>query len=299
MNRFYNLEEYRAYKLLGYTFKIFEGYLFDDGNIFKDYIDFWFNIKKSSESGSVMHFLSKLFLNSLYGRFGLTPNLPLNVILSNEELDILFKDNPNVNIKNIVDLDEGKTLLQIKNTLENSSGDVNIAIASYITANARIYMSKFLADPAAHFNVQGLIIYYTDTDSIVTNLPLPAQFVGKELGQFKLEHVFEEAVFLAPKVYGGLVLNKDGTITEIIKAKGFKGILSYAQMKALLVLNSAQELTHEKWFRSFEDGNITIKDSIYTLRVTANKRKNIYVDNIFTDTQPLVINNDEIVKDEE
>jgi hypothetical protein len=205
-------------------------------------------MKKNSEPGSVMRFLAKLFLNSLYGRFGLSPNLPKNIILSNEELDQLFKDTPNVQITNIVDLEEGKTLLQFNpdTNPELTSGDVNIAIASFITANSRIYMSQFLADPAKFFGVPGLIIYYTDTDSIITNLPLPAKFVGNELGQFKLEHVFEEAVFLAPKVYGGLILNEDGTITEIVKAKGFKGILTFAQLKSLLVLGSATDLTHEK-----------------------------------------------------
>jgi hypothetical protein len=285
-------EEFHAYKALGYKFEIFEGYLFDKGNLFKQYIDFWFSIKQNSEPGSVMYFLAKLFLNSLYGRFGLTPNLPKNVILNNEELDQLFKDNPNVKIKNLVDLEEGKTLLQISNNNnpDLSSGDVNIAIASFITANARIYMSHFLADPAKYFNLPGLVIYYTDTDSIFTNMPLPEQFVGKELGKFKLEYVFEEAVFLAPKVYGGIVLNNDGTTTEVVKAKGFKGILSYDTLKSLLVLGSAQELTHEKWSRSLEDGTITVKDSIYTLSVTANKRKNIYVNGIFTNTKPLIIN---------
>jgi len=119
--------------------------------------------------------------------------------------------------------------------------------------------------------------------------------VGKDLGQFKLEHVFEEAVFLAPKVYGGLVRNEDGTITEIVKAKGFKGIVSYELLKSLLVKDSALELSHEKWFRSFEEGNITIKDSIYTLKVTANKRNNIYVNNIFTDTEPLIITESDTV----
>jgi hypothetical protein len=60
-------------------------------------------------------------------------------------------------------------------------------------------------------------------------------------------------------------------------------------MKSLLVLDSAKELTHEKWFRSLEDGNITIKDSIYTLSVTSNKRKNLYNNGIFTNTEPYII----------
>ena len=44
------------------------------------------------------------------------------------------------------------------------------------------------------------ILYYTDTDSIVTNIELSDNFVGPNLGQFKLEDIFDEAVYLAPKM---------------------------------------------------------------------------------------------------
>jgi DNA polymerase type B, organellar and viral len=291
------LDEYRAYKLLNYKFDIFEGIVFDSADLFSPYVDFWYNIKKNSIRGTVMFMLSKLFQNSLYGRFGLPPFLPTNVILTNEELELLFKNKPNVNITNVVDLEDGKTLVQIneEHNPDEASANVNIAIAASVTANARIFMSKILVDPAAYFNLPGLIIYYTNTDSIVTNMPLPAEFVGNELGQFKLEHVFEEAVFLAPKVYGGLVWNEETqSMTEIIKAKGYKGTLTYAELKSLLVKGSALELNHEIWLRSYEAGNITIKDSLYTLSITSNKRKNIYVNNIFTNTEPFIINNDKI-----
>ena len=65
----------------------------------------------------------------------------------------------------------------------------SIAISSAVTALARIYMSPFLSTYGT---------YYTDTDSIFTGEVLPSEYVGNELGQFKLEHKFDEAVFLAP-----------------------------------------------------------------------------------------------------
>lgn len=73
--------------------------------------------------------------------------------------------------------------------------DVNIAIASAITAYARIKMSIFKNNP-------NFKLYNSDTDNIVINKPLPEELVGKELGLMKLEHVIKKAVFLAPKVYG-------------------------------------------------------------------------------------------------
>ena len=65
----------------------------------------------------------------------------------------------------------------------------NIAIASAITSYARISMIPFKLDEG---------VCYTDTDSIFTGEVLPSEYVGNELGQFKLEHKFDEAVFLAP-----------------------------------------------------------------------------------------------------
>ena len=54
----------------------------------------------------------------------------------------------------------------------------HVGIASAITAYARIEMMKYKTIP-------GIIIYYSDTDSIITNKELPTQFVGPELGQVK------------------------------------------------------------------------------------------------------------------
>ena len=71
----------------------------------------------------------------------------------------------------------------------------SIPIAAAITAGARAYMSYFK-------NMEGYTLYYSDTDSVVLDKPLPDEYVGDELGQFKLEHIFDEAVYLAPKMYG-------------------------------------------------------------------------------------------------
>lgn len=52
--------------------------------------------------------------------------------------------------------------------------------------------------------MKDITLYYTDTDSIDIDKPLPSKYIGKELGLIKLEHVFKETIFLAPKVYGGI-----------------------------------------------------------------------------------------------
>jgi hypothetical protein len=70
--------------------------------------------------------------------------------------------------------------------------------------------------------MKNIILYYTDTDSIDINKPLDELFIGKDLGKMKLEHIFDKAIFLAPKVYGGITSDY-----EYIKVKGLKNPLSF------------------------------------------------------------------------
>ena len=69
----------------------------------------------------------------------------------------------------------------------------NVAIASAVTAYARMHMIQFKNNENC---------FYTDTDSIGTTQKLPPELIGSELGQLKLEATISKAVFLAPKVYG-------------------------------------------------------------------------------------------------
>ena len=57
----------------GYKFKIIRGYLFESANIFKEYMPQSgglrpYEIKQSKSKDDPMYLISKLLLNSLYGR---------------------------------------------------------------------------------------------------------------------------------------------------------------------------------------------------------------------------------------
>ena len=73
--------------------------------------------------------------------------------------------------------------------------NLNIAIASAITSYSCIVMSPILIDPKYK-------IYYTDTYCIVMVGELKPNFIGKELGKFKLETIYKKGIFLGTKVYG-------------------------------------------------------------------------------------------------
>ena len=40
--------------------------------------------------------------------------------------------------------------------------------------------------------------------------------------------------------------------------------------------NESLELTHSKWYRDLNNSNITIKEQLYNLKTTENKRELIY-----------------------
>jgi hypothetical protein len=70
---------------------------------------------------------------------------------------------------------------------------------------------------------------------------LPECLVGKAIGQWKLEAICKEAVFIAPKVYG--YIDQDGN--EVIRVKGYKNKISFSDLKSLLTLNNKLQLTQE------------------------------------------------------
>lgn len=132
-------------------------------------------------------------------------------------------------------------------------------------------------------NLPGIKVFYSDTDSIHTNKPLPAHLVSDtKLGLFKLEQRSSctKAIYLAPKVYG--LLDNNGN--QIIKVKGLskKSLesINIDTLESLLKFDSKNHFEQEKWFNSIKQGNITIKNQKYTLNVTGNKRHLMYENNL-------------------
>nr|QWO71395.1 DNA polymerase [Termitomyces sp. K1Ag] len=270
----------------GYKFKIIRGYLFEKQKIFSEFVDYIYKLKVNSKRGTPDYIISKLLLNSLYGRFGMNPEMENHIITS--EKDSLLIINKKI-VTNIIDLKNGKELISFFDSQDwdqekaKKSLNISVPIAAAVTAAARIYMAKFKT-------MKDIELFYTDTDSIDINKPLPSQYVGEELGQMKLEHIFNEVIFLAPKVYGGKTDSY-----EYVKIKGLKNPITFDEMKPLLFKNQKVEINQEKWYRNISSGNINIKQEIYTLMINNFKRKLIYNDqNKFIDTIPLYLNGDKL-----
>ncbi|PWA00302.1 hypothetical protein BB558_003645 [Smittium angustum] len=131
----------------------------------------------------------------------------------------------------------------------------SIAIASAITAYARIKMSNYI-------NMNDCI--YTDTDSLVVQNPLPDNLIGEELGQFKLEYVIKKGIFISPKVYV-LKYIKNNTLMETTVCKGLGKDLTFNDFEKLLAGENVIKM--KKYFVPRLDlGTVEIIEKLYTIR---------------------------------
>jgi len=92
-------------------------------------------------------------------------------------------------------------------------------------------------------------------------------------------------------------LNYNFFMNIVNKVKGFKDKLDYYELKSLLNKNKSLSLQQDKWFKHINEGNISIKEQLYTLLPTENKRLLIYKNNQLIDTKPFIIDNQIIIKD--
>jgi len=104
----------------------------------------------------------------------------------------------------------------------------SIPISAAVTAYGRIHISKVKLDIIN----RGGKIYYSDTDSIVTNLKLPQELISPtEIGKLKVEANIKEGIFISGKTYAFIT---DGN-KFVNKAKGVKSSsLSYIDYIKLL-----------------------------------------------------------------
>jgi hypothetical protein len=213
--------------------------------------------------------VAKLLLNSLYGRFWMDDSFTKTIIISSKDYPKWEKEGNNKSsILNVLPLGDNylvqtkNPLNEIKTFLDNGfeTHNVNIGIASAVTAYSRIHMSQFKNNP----NFPNL--YYSDTDSVYFDGPLPESFISNtKLGGLKLEGIFDEAIFLASKVYA-LKNSKE----EIVKIKGLsnKAIKKYSinleLFFQLLKKDSLLQFKQDKWMKHLSEGTIeVIKSSIY------------------------------------
>ena len=158
------------------------------------------------------------------GNILLTRKVTQEVDITNNDTLLSYLPGPDKDVVEEFEVDTNKVL----NTGEYSGVDkhtfiknISIPVAAAVTSYARIYMSKVKLNILKNNGK----IYYSDTDSIITDIELDKSFVDpKQIGKFKHEHDLEIAIIPAPKVYCMKIKDPDnilpGDKNYIMKAKG-------------------------------------------------------------------------------
>lgn len=172
-----------------------------------------------------------------------------SVLEVNDKILTLLINSDKINIKN-------KTQFNLPD-MRKSNVKSNVAIASAVTAYARIYMSQFK-------NRNDFELLYTDTDSIMIDKPLSDDLIGKELGLMKYELIgqsIKEAYFLGIKQYGYWYLDDKGNRIEKSVFAGVKrDSLTFDQILRLFKGEIISTLTEQRRFKSLKKLNITLKN---------------------------------------
>ena len=246
--------ELELLKKMGGSFEIIQGICFENKKrIFKDFIDYYYNIKIEAEKNENKsdRLIAKFFLNNLYGKFG----------QNRQNEKYFFMDNQNINL-----LDSKIKLydfnLNIYSKTEKSkSKNILPYIPSWVTALGRVELYNW-------FIKAGFDIFYCDTDGFGTKTKLET---GEKLGDIKLEGIMSDFSFKAPKDYTG-ILNGE----QIIKKKGFfKGQL---ENEVIIKIASFKEaIKNNKNILS--DKYLFLKDKKVIKKLNKNNEKRIFYKN--------------------
>lgn len=225
--------------------RIGKGAIFENGGyIFRHFIDELYEMRQKAEKDSVDSFICKLLLNSCYGRFGL--NLDREQLVKDvgqEGITDLtsyeFETGEIVNGKPVIE-----RFVKEKHTI---SSFTNVAIAAWVTAQARIRMHK-------QYMLVKDKLYYTDTDSIFVEDD-GSMISSKDLGKFKYEYSATEACFLLPKTYALAGITGIENLKD--KVNNIKAVVKGIAKEAVKMRNPSVED-----FRSLLEGDLRRAESL-------------------------------------
>ena len=277
----YFSEELKAIQSLGYQITLIKGIEFDKTDLFSGYVKHFYDKKKYAKTATERE-MAKLQLNNLYGYFGRKQIGLVTTNVRNDELTnilscrIVKAINPiNEDYSTILTYSNiNQNLLELLNnefqTIGSDTNFVmsNVAIAAAVTSYARIHMIPFKIDPNT---------LYTDTDSHFTTKPIDPSLLGLDIGLMKDElkgQLIQEAYFIGPKKYGYYII--DPVTGQRKEFSVFSGVprnsLSFQDVKSIYNGKTITKIVPNRFYKSFNDLNITIKDSTITIKNTNDKK---------------------------
>lgn len=229
----------------GWKFKALKG-------LFSNYIDYWTERKISAkkEGNNVLYIISKLMLNSLYGKFGLNPKVRGKIPYLNNEGIVKYK----------------LTDVEIRNA-------IYIPVATFITSYARrktIETSQAIKDYTISKYGKDYYIY-SDTDSIhllkMDDEELK-QFVDIDdfrLGAWKIESKFTRGKYIRQKCYIEEYEDKLNVTVAGLPKKLGKYVNFDNFNKGMTISASDKDKEHKLSFKHVK-GGVLLVDTDFTIK---------------------------------
>jgi len=249
---------------IGSIIKVHESATYKQANLFKQYVDYFYDVRMNAKNAAY-EAMAKLFLNSLYGKFGqrsfakyvpvTDPHLieTLNEALNETGTNVI--DWLNHDVKRYIRL--GDRLYSIDNSLDILAYDSCPVIASTVTSYARDYLFEV-------FLKAGLEnVLYCDTDSVFVTESgysnLKPMIHQTELGKLKVEE------FGSCEIFGAKNYQFNGSIK-------LKGVKKDAEKIAPNTYKQSQFLTKNLRYRQgIPDGIVKVVDTVRHISLDYDK----------------------------
>lgn len=200
----------------GVKVKVEKGYVWIRSEyLFREFVDHYYKLRCENR-GNAMYYITKILLNSLYGKFGQRENKAVLMRLDAAGLDKFLRD-PETKVK---PYDPEKGLYEVFQPRPVEHRIVNIA--AQVTAMGRARIGREIVRNHAK-------VVYCDTDSLHLTGRLPARVISTELGKWKAEEA-------GVGIYTG---RKQYSIEAKVK---FKGIKAKDTLGTGLVLMTAADI---------------------------------------------------------
>jgi hypothetical protein len=200
-------------------------------------------------------------------KYAITSIIHSIISITDDTYVLLISDNLNTTIINQLNIKLNSDFKSFQSPVLS-----NVAIASAVTAYARIHMIPFKLNTDC---------YYTDTDSIFTKTKLNPEQIGNDLGLMKDEldgKLVKEAYFLGIKQYGYSYIENGESVNKSVFAGVTRNSLTLDQIKQLHLGGEINKTISSKFFKSFTNLSIKIKD--INLTISANREKKLK-DNVY------------------
>ncbi len=230
---------------------VHQGLLFEKGDVFTDYVDFFFKVKDKAEAdgNEGLRSLAKLLLNSLWGKLGQRSYAEREWITDVSRRQYLWEkfESGEYKLLSIEDKSDARVYVTYqKNEDLNNLRDTAHQLAAYVSMWGRVILHRKI------LSVHGQNCGYCDTDSGIiryrrgTEIPYMGQGLGMlaneitKLGKGMINPEPAEVIKMAPKSYSIEIKGSDGEIRHKVVVKGFEvsygnsKIINFQNMKSLV-----------------------------------------------------------------